>query len=78
MPPAPGRPGARWGDRGGERARPPPAVGPDRAAPLPEPAGRTGTPPPSLPGAFAEAVRTAARDGGRFALTRVQLRGKAG
>src|SRR5947207_931323 len=37
-------------DAGGEQARPPPAAEPDRAAPLPEPAGRAGTPPPSLPG----------------------------
>src|SRR5438477_1564160 len=45
---------------------------------MPGPAGRTAALPPSFLGAFAEAVRTAARDGGRFALTRVQLRGKAG
>src|SRR5205814_5312153 len=51
---------------------------PDRVPPFPEPVARTAELPATFLGAFAEAVRTAARDGGRFALTRVQLRGKAG
>jgi hypothetical protein len=74
----PGRAEARWVDRDGEQVRPLPTVDPDRVGPLPEPAGPTASLPGSLLTAYGEAVRTAARDGGRFALTRVLLRGKAG
>jgi hypothetical protein len=74
----PGRATAVWADRGGEQTRPLPTVEADRIAPLPDPVGRTATLPVSFLAAFGEAVRTAARDGGRFALTRGQLRGKAG
>jgi hypothetical protein len=74
----PGRGEARWADRDGEHVRPLPTVEPDRVGLLPEPAGRTASLSASFLGAFGEAVRTAARDGGRFALTRILIRGRVG
>jgi hypothetical protein len=74
----PARVEARWTDREGVQVRPPPTVEPDSVASLPEAVGRTASLSASFPGAFGEAVRTAARDSGRFALTRILIRGKAG
>src|SRR5439155_18394192 len=66
-----------WADRGTPRALPVELVTPGRQHELPEP-------PPLAPvgaaflAALYECGRTAARDSGRFALSKVQVQGKAG
>jgi hypothetical protein len=69
---------ARWDDGGVPRRRPFTSVVPEKLPELPElPAHWQPVEPAFLP-ALAEAARTTARDGIRYALTRIQLRGRSG
>jgi hypothetical protein len=69
---------ARWDDGGVPRRRPFATMVPDKLPELPEmPTHWQAVEPAFLP-ALAEAARTTARDGIRYALTRIQLRGRSG
>lgn len=69
---------ARWREGDAERTHRLPVVDADRVPAFPEPGGEVVPQPPSFLPALAEAARTAAGDDGRFALTRILLRGKTG
>jgi hypothetical protein len=69
---------ARWDDDGTSREHRIPVVEPDRLTAFPKASGRSASLPPSFLSAMTEAVRSIAKDSGRFALTRVLLRGNAG
>jgi hypothetical protein len=69
---------ARWDDGGVPRRRPFVTVVPDKLPELPEMPTRWQAVEPAFLPALAEAARTTARDGIRYALTRIQLRGRRG
>ena len=69
---------ARWNDGGVPRVRPFDLATPDKMPELPEPPARLKPLEPSFLSALAEAARTTARDGVRFALTRIQMQGRRG
>jgi hypothetical protein len=69
---------ARWEERGAPRVESFTPLDPDQVAPLPEKPQRLAPMPDGLLKALDEASRTAARTPVRFALHRVQLRGRAG
>ncbi|QDU21727.1 hypothetical protein [Urbifossiella limnaea] len=69
---------ARFSDRGVPTAHPFEAILPGRQHQLPEPPDAWHPVGPDFPAALHECGRTAAKDATRFALTRLQLRGKAG
>jgi hypothetical protein len=69
---------AEWTEKGQPRSAELPALEPDRV-PEPPPWPKDFAPlPASFPAAFHEACRTTPKDATRYALQRVQLRGKAG
>ena len=69
---------ARWDDGGVPCSLDFDAVTPDSAPPLPDPPPKWTPMPPEFLHALDEASRSAARESARFALTRIQLRGKRG
>ncbi len=69
---------ARWADRGGPRTHPFEAVLPGTQHRPPDPPVDWHPAPPALLAALDECGRTTAREPGRYALTRVQIRGPAG
>ena len=69
---------ARWNDGGVPRVRPFDVLPPDKMPELPEPSARLKPLEPSFLPALAEAARTTARDGVRFAMTRIQMQGRRG
>ncbi len=69
---------ARWDDGGVPRRRPFVTVVTDKLPDLPELPARWQAVEPAILPALAEAARTTARDGIRYALTRIQLRGRSG
>src|SRR5205823_12227512 len=69
---------ARWADRGVPKTHPFDALLPGRQHRPPDPPDEWRAAPPDLLAALHECGRTAAKDAGRFALTRVQLKGRAG
>jgi hypothetical protein len=75
---AAGRGRARWDDGGMPRTLDFDALPPDDAPPLPEPPPKWAAMPPDFLRALDEAARTAAKESVRYALSRVQLRGRRG
>ncbi len=69
---------ARWNDGGVPRLRPFDIVLPERRQELPDMPSHLKLLEPAFLPALAEAARTTARDGVRYALTRIQLRGRRG
>jgi hypothetical protein len=69
---------ARWSDRGVPRTHPFDAILPGKQHRPPDPPDDWHQAPPDLLCALHECGRTAAKESGRFALSRVQVRGKAG
>jgi hypothetical protein len=69
---------ARWNDRGTPRAIEFETVTPNSVPGLPALPGRFAALPPTFLEALAEAGRVTAKEGVRFALTRVQMRGRQG
>jgi hypothetical protein len=69
---------ARWEERGVPHVESFTPLDPDQVAPLPDQPPRLVPMPEGFPSALDEASRTAARKPARFALQRVQLRGRAG
>jgi hypothetical protein len=75
---APDKGKASWSDRGVPRSVDFEAVPADSVATLPGPPRRMQAQPPEFVQALAEAARTASREAGRYATSRVQLKGHAG
>jgi hypothetical protein len=69
---------AHFSDRGVPKSHPFEAILPGKQHQLPDPPGDWQSAPPEFLRALHECGRTTARDATRFALTRVQVRGKAG
>lgn len=69
---------ARWAEGGVPKAVEIETVVPDSLPPFPEPPKHLAALPAAFLDALAEAARTTARDPSRYALTRLQLRGKDG
>ena len=69
---------ARWSDRGVPKTHPFEAILPGKQHHPPDPPDDWHAAPPDLLSALHECGRTAAKDAGRFALTRVQVKGRAG
>ena len=69
---------ARWSDRGTPRTMPFDAVLPGKQHRVPDPPGELARVAPEFLAALHECGRTAAREATRFALDRVQVRGRAG
>jgi hypothetical protein len=77
-PVGPGKARARWEESGVPRVLDVDTVDPDTIPPLRAQPGRWAARPDSFPQVLLDAANTTARESGRFALTRVQLRGGRG
>jgi hypothetical protein len=73
-----GKAEARWDDGGVPRVRPFDLLAPEQMPELPEMPSRLKPLEPAFLQALGEAARTTARDGVRYALARIQLRGQRG